>query len=44
MMLRHIGTRYTPWQLFTMLLRARRFAILREDKEIGLWITAIRRI
>lgn len=43
-MLRHIGTRYTPWQLCALILRARRFAILREDKETTAWLTTIRSI
>jgi hypothetical protein len=41
-MIRHIGTRYTIVQAWRMIRRARRFAILREDHAIDIWLEAIR--
>lgn len=43
-MLRHVGTKYTPYQLIRMTLRARRLARLREYRRLcdpG-WLAAIR--
>jgi hypothetical protein len=43
-MLRHVGTRYTPYQLIRMMVRARRLARLREYRRLcdpG-WLAAIR--
>jgi hypothetical protein len=39
---RQIGTRYTPLQVVRMVLRARRFAILKEDLEVDAWRAKIR--
>jgi hypothetical protein len=41
-MIRHIGTRYTIGQAWRMIRRARRFAIVREDHDIKIWLEAIR--
>jgi hypothetical protein len=42
-MYRHIGSRYTPAQVYRMMKRARRFAILREDKAVEQWLIQIRK-
>jgi hypothetical protein len=40
-MYRHIGTRYSLMQALRVWLRARRFAILRERKEVDRWELAL---
>ena len=40
-LLLQIGTRYTPWEVLRIIKRARRFAALREDREIDRWLLAI---
>jgi hypothetical protein len=43
-MIKHVGTRYTPWQTITMILRARRYARHREYQRLcdpG-WLAAIK--
>jgi len=41
-MIRRVGSHYTIVQAWRMIRRARRFAVLREDHDITIWLETIR--